>query len=91
MIPVVLLCDIKDELMKKRGVKSKHVQNLYNIMFGENFTTSVYATYDIDCDVCEECYEDKEEAMIEQMVIDMLRKVCPNADQVMINVAFWNA
>jgi hypothetical protein len=90
-MPVVRLCDIRDELMKKRGVKAKHVQRLHNIMFGDNFTTSVYATYDIDCDVCEEYYEDKEDAKIEQMVIDMLRDACPNADQVMINVAFGNA
>jgi hypothetical protein len=57
----------------------------------ESIRTSVYATYDINCDVCEAHYEDAEEAKIEQMVIDMLREVCPNVDQVMINVAFWNA
>ena len=90
-MPIVRLCDIRDELMKKKGVKAKHVQNLRDIMFGANFTTGVYASYDIDCDVCEACYEDKEEAKIEQMVIDMLREACPDADQVMINVSFWNA
>lgn len=86
-MPVVNIYNIKKELMES-GVESKYLNKLRQLMFYDRFMNDVYVSYYIDDDVCEEYYDDKGEAKVVQMIIDILREACPNSDRVLVDVSW---
>ena len=82
---VVSAIDIQNEL-RIRGVGEKYVRNVRKLMFDDAFMNDVCVEYYIDDDICEENCNDKEEARVVQMIIEMLREACPGSKTVLIDV-----
>lgn len=86
-MPVINIHSIKNELIE-RGVGCKYVNNIRQLMFDDGYMNDVYVSYYIDDDICDKYYTDKEQAKVEQMIIDILREACPDSNRVLVDVSW---